>query len=73
MKWYHLAITKENENGGMCAYTQSFNESNNLLSIMEGLPKEAIFVHLCSTKKQANAIVDEWNESYKTQGRLEWF
>ena len=73
MKNYHLAITQKNENGGMCAYTQSFNESNNLLSIMKGLPKEAIFVLLCSTKKQANAIADAWNESYKAQGRLEWF
>ena len=73
MKDFHLAITKENENGGKCAYTQSFNESNNLLSIMERIPKEAIFVHLCSTKKQAFTIADAWNEDFKRHGVLEWF
>ena len=72
MKRIYLAITKENENGGKCAYTESFTTNENLLAVMERIPKEAIDVTVCE-KWRAEELVRTWNDQYKAQGVLEWF
>lgn len=72
MKNIYLAITVQNSNGGKCAYTKRISTCENLLAVMQRIPKTAIDVTICETRKQANETVNAWNEQYKAQGILEW-
>jgi len=68
MKNYYLAINEE-INGLRDAYVGQVSGSDNLIFYCEKRKREgANVVMICETKKQAEKIVEEWNESYKSSG-----
>ena len=67
-----MAITKENENGGKCAYMDFFTTNENLLAVMKRIPKEAISVTVID-KSRAEELVNFWNDEFKAQGVFELF
>ena len=61
----YLAVTVE-ENGKYYAYMIKHHNSNNLLNILD--IKGILHANICETKKEAERIVENWNESYKQNG-----
>ena len=68
MKNYYLAINKE-INELRYAYVSQVSGSDNLINYCERRKDEgANCIMICETKKQAERIVEEWNETYKSDG-----
>ena len=65
MKYFYIAVQIE-ENNKFYAYVIKVSENDNLLSKLkiENI-KTANIYH---TKKQADAVVEEWNKAYKVNG-----
>jgi hypothetical protein len=62
MKKYYLAVTiKENEK--YYSYVLTVPESINLIAALK--IKNIYNAMICSTKKSASEIVEEWNKTYK--------
>ena len=61
----YIAVTVS-ENGKYYAYMIKHNNSNNLLNIAS--IKGILHANICDTKKEAERIVEQWNESYKQNG-----
>lgn len=67
MKYFYYAIDNKDKDGKMYAHAWRIHESINLLSALRQFPN-AIFIHQCKTKKEAESIADNWNECHKTNG-----
>ena len=65
MKNTYIAISIQ-ENEKNYAYAIKVNESENLLSKLK--IKGITHANICSTKKQAEKVVNYWNECYKNNG-----
>ena len=65
MRNTYIAISIQ-ENEKNYAYAIKVNESENLLSKLK--IKGIIHANICSTKKQAEKVVNYWNECYKNNG-----
>lgn len=66
MNAFYLVLNKK-ENDKYVAFMVKCCESNNLLSVLmqySGLSS----VNICKTHKQAQGLVDFWNEGYKENG-----
>lgn len=61
----YIVVTVE-ENGKYYAYMIKHHNSNNLLSVLN--IKGILHANICDTKKEAERIVEQWNESYKQNG-----
>ena len=61
----YIAITVS-ENRKYYSYMIKHNNSNNLLNVAK--IKGILFANICDTKKEAERIVEQWNESYKQNG-----
>lgn len=61
----YIAVTVS-ENGKYYSYMIKHNNINNLLNISK--IKGILSANICDTKKEAERIVEQWNESYKQNG-----
>ena len=61
----YIAVTVS-ENGKYYSYMIKHHNSNNLLNISK--IKGILSANICDTKKEAERIVEQWNESYKQNG-----
>lgn len=61
----YIAITIS-ENRKYYSYMIKHNNSNNLLNVAK--IKGILSANICDTKKEAERIVEQWNESYKQNG-----
>lgn len=61
----YIAITVS-ENRKYYSYMIKHNNSNNLLNVAK--IKGILSANICDTKKEAERIVEQWNESYKQNG-----
>ena len=61
----YIAITVS-ENKKYYSYMIKHNNSNNLLNVAK--IKGILSANICDTKKEAERIVEQWNESYKQNG-----
>ena len=61
----YIAVTVS-ENGKYYSYMIKYHNSNNLLNIAK--IKGILYANICDTKKEAERIVEQWNESYKQNG-----
>ena len=61
----YIAVTVS-ENGKYYSYMIKHHNSNNLLNIAK--IKGILHANICDTKKEAERIVEQWNESYKQNG-----
>lgn len=69
MKKYYLAINKEEINELRYAYVGQVSGSDNLINYCERRKDEGVnCIMICESKKQAEHIVEEWNETYKSDG-----
>ena len=67
-KNFYIAVTAE-ENNKYYSYMIIYHNCNNLLSTLkEHEHNNLIHANICSTKKEARALVELWNESYKNNG-----
>ena len=66
MKKNSYIVVTVSENGKYYAYMIKHNNSNNLLNIAN--IKGILHANICDTKKEAERIVEQWNESYKQNG-----
>lgn len=66
MKKYYLAITIE-KNKKYYSFILTINECDNIISKLNGF-KNIKWGNICSTKKQAKLIVENWNYNYKQNG-----
>ena len=68
MKNFYCAIS-EQIGDYRNAYVGQFSSSDNLLKFCERRQRKgAQVVMVCESKKQAERIVEEWNETYKSDG-----
>ena len=63
-KKIYFAGVETNENGSRFAFLIITNNNANLLSVLSQY-KNLTIVHLCTSKKEAEELVNAWNESYK--------
>ena len=61
----YIAITVS-ENRKYYSYMIKHNNSNNFLNVAK--IKGILSANICDTKKEAERIVEQWNESYKQNG-----
>ena len=61
----YIAITVS-ENKKYYSYMIKHNNNNNLLNVAK--IKGILSANICDTKKEAERIVEQWNESYKQNG-----
>lgn len=54
-------------NGKYYAYGLKVPQCYNLLSVLD--IKGIVSANICSTKKECSAIVEDWNEGHKANGR----
>ena len=59
-------VVTVSENGKYYAYMIKHHNSYNLLNIAN--IKGILHANICDTKKEAEKIVEQWNESYKQNG-----
>lgn len=65
MKRNFIAVTIE-ENQEFYAYVVPVSDCDNLISKLN--IKGIKYANIFSTKKEASKVVEQWNESYKTNG-----
>lgn len=66
MKNFYIAVAKTNKNRTkFYAYTEKATPSNNLLNYFSDTTE---YANICESKKEADALVDFWNECYKNNG-----
>lgn len=65
MKYFYFAVTVK-ENGKYYAYIVKMSSSDNVLSKLK--IKGILHANIYPTKKQAAAVVEAWNASYKSNG-----
>ena len=70
MKKWFIAITIEEEKK-YYAYVLSVSDCANLISKLD--IKGILHANIFNTKKEANKIVEQWNQSYKTNGTYLYF
>lgn len=66
MKNFYIAVQVE-ENEKLYAYVIKVSSSDNLLSKLT--IKNIITANICKTKKEAEALVENWNEGHKANNR----
>ena len=66
MKYTWLALQIE-ENGKFYAYAMRVSTADNLVSKLSH--ESLVTANICTSKKEAAAMVDAWNAAYKKNGR----
>lgn len=64
--WYVFSV-KDTE-GKLYAFAERLPNSTNLTSIFYGIEDISVTMNACDSKKAAEAIAADWNESYRKQG-----
>lgn len=66
MKYTWLALQIE-ENGKFYAYAMRVSTADNLVSKLSR--KSLVTANICTSKKEAAAMVDAWNAAHKANGK----
>ena len=66
MKYTWLALQIE-ENGKFYAYASRVSTADNLVSKLSR--KSLVTANICTSKKEAAAMVDSWNAAHKENGK----
>ena len=81
MKYYYIAVTVRQDrretvfckrmnpepDPGLYSYVVRLIDQDNIISKLSAIGG-LIAANICSTKKQAESLVDLWNQTYKTNG-----
>lgn len=70
-KYFYYAATYYYSNSrceGLTASVVHVHQSSNLMYALSVPGAETRFVRPCSTKREAQTVVDDWNEAYHANG-----